>query len=162
MSSTIDLLKSIQTSGSGLTLAELLTRHPDIARRTAQRQIAKLIESGQVNAQGEGRARRYFGAVTQIGVAMSAPGSDNNFPFFIPLSADSQDILAYVSQALEARKPVGYQHEFLQTYHLNVSWFDELLALRKIEFADLWYFAWSQKNRACARFLKQESGSDPG
>ena len=89
-------------------------------------------------------------------------GSDNNFPFFIPLSADSQDILAYVSQALEARKPVGYQHEFLQTYHLNVSWFDELLALRKIEFADLWYFAWSQKNRACARFLKQESGSDPG
>ena len=123
MSSTIDLLKSIQTSGSGLTLAELLTRHPDIARRTAQRQIAKLIESGQVNAQGEGRARRYFGAVTQIDVAMSAPGSDNNFPFFIPLSADSQDILAYVSQALEARKPVGYQHEFLETYHPNVTWY---------------------------------------
>ena len=83
MSSTIDLLKSIQTSGSGLTLAELLTRHPEIARRTAQRQIAKLIESGQVNAQGEGRARRYFGAVTQIDVATSAPGSDNHFPFFI-------------------------------------------------------------------------------
>lgn len=30
-----------------MTLAELLTGHPDIARRTAQRLIAKLIESGK-------------------------------------------------------------------------------------------------------------------
>ena len=61
MSSTIDLLNSIQASGNGLTLAELLTRHPGIARRTAQRLIAKLIDGGQISAHGEGRARRYFG-----------------------------------------------------------------------------------------------------
>jgi len=31
-----------------------------------------------------------------------------SFPSFIPLSADSQDILAYIDQPPEARKPVGY------------------------------------------------------
>jgi len=35
MSSTTDLLNGIQASGNGLTLAELLTEHPGIARRTA-------------------------------------------------------------------------------------------------------------------------------
>lgn len=56
MSSTAtDLLNSIQAAENGLTLAELLIRHPDIARRTAQRLIAKLIESGQVTAPGEGK-----------------------------------------------------------------------------------------------------------
>ena len=59
MSATTDLLETIRGSESGLTLAELLGRHPSIARRTAQRLIAKLIESGHITAQGEGRARRY-------------------------------------------------------------------------------------------------------
>jgi hypothetical protein len=40
------LLTSIQASGNGLTLTELLCGEPGIARRTAQRLFAKLIESG--------------------------------------------------------------------------------------------------------------------
>ena len=66
MPSTHDLLNSIQAAATGLTLAEVLAEHPDIARRTAQRAIAKLIEHGQVAAQGEGRARRYLAAGSQI------------------------------------------------------------------------------------------------
>ena len=65
MLSTTDLLTSIQASETGLTLAELLTAHPGIARRTAQRLIAKLLESGQIAATGAGRARRYFRAAAQ-------------------------------------------------------------------------------------------------
>lgn len=118
MSSTADLLNSIQASGNGLTLAEVLTGHPGIARRTAQRLVAKLIESGQVTALGEGRARRYFGAGAQAGTDTLAAGSDI-FPRFIPLSADSQDILAYINQPLQARKPVGYQRDFLDAYRPN-------------------------------------------
>lgn len=108
MSSTTDLLSSIQASQSGLTLAELLTGHPDVARRTAQRLIAKLVQSGQVKALGEGRARRYFADGAQFGIATLAAKADI-FPSFIPLSADSQDILLYIDQPPEARKPVGYQ-----------------------------------------------------
>jgi Fic family protein len=118
MPSTTDLLNSIQASKNGLTLAELLTGHPDIARRTAQRLIVKLIESSQVTALGSGRARRYFGADANTGSGVLAARADR-FPSFIPLSADSQDILAYVDQPPEARKPVGYQRDFLDAYRPN-------------------------------------------
>lgn len=122
MSSTTDLLNSIRASEAGLTLVELLTTHPGLARRTAQRLIAKLIEGGQVTARGEGRARRYWRADAQSGSGALAAGADG-FPPFIPLSADSQDILAYIDQPLEARKPVGYQRDFLDAYRPNETWY---------------------------------------
>jgi len=122
MSSTTDLLSSIRASENGLTLAELLTEHPDIARRTAQRLIAKLIDRGQVTATGEGRARRYFQAEAQPGRGVLDTIADR-FPPFIPLSADSQDILAYIERPVHARKPVGYQRDFLDAYRPNETWY---------------------------------------
>jgi Fic family protein len=86
-----------------------------------QRWIAKLIENGQIAAQGEGRARRYFNAKTMLG-AESFLQSDV-FPSYIPLSVDSQDIKAYIDQPTEARKPVGYQHDFLDAYRPNETWY---------------------------------------
>ncbi|MDK3026012.1 Fic family protein [Cupriavidus taiwanensis] len=100
-------------------LAELLAQHPDVARRTAQRWISQWIDRGQVKAIGEGRARRYFGANTTE-VAAPLPGRDR-FPDYIPLSADSRDIAAYIDQPSEARKPVGYQRDFLDAYQPNVT-----------------------------------------
>ena len=47
MSTTANLLNSILSSENGLTLAELLTRHPDIARRTAQRLVAKHVPKNE-------------------------------------------------------------------------------------------------------------------
>ncbi|MDP2827127.1 MAG: Fic family protein [Sulfuricellaceae bacterium] len=117
----IDLLNSIQAASYGLTLADLLTQHPGIARRTAQRLIAKLIEAGQITARGEGRARRYSGAKVVLVAASSA--ITDVFPSTIPLSADSLDILAYIDQPVEARKPVGYQRDFLNAYQPNETWY---------------------------------------
>lgn len=88
---------------NGLTLAELLTTtHPGIARRIAQRLIAKLIESDQVAALGESSARRYFRAGTKSDRGALTTRADG-FPPFIPLSVDSQDILAYIDQPPDAR-----------------------------------------------------------
>lgn len=123
MSSTTDLLNSIQASGHGLTLAELLAQHSGIARRTAQRLIAKLIENRQITALGEGRARRYFGANAKADTVTTSFARTDIFPGYIPLSADSQDIIAYIDQPLEARKPVGYQRDFLDAYHPNETWY---------------------------------------
>lgn len=123
MSATTDLLNSIQASGDGLTLAELLAQHPGIARRTAQRLVAKLIESGQVIASGEGRSRRYFGSGTQAVTADLPSARADIVPSSIPLSADSQDILAYINQPPQARKPVGYQRDFLDAYRPNETWY---------------------------------------
>lgn len=103
-------------------MAELMTMHPNIARRSAQRQVAKLVESGQVIARGEGRGRRYFGA--NISDKMDIQGSEaDSFSAFIPVSADSQDILNYINLPLEARKPVGYQLDFLHSYQPNKTWY---------------------------------------
>lgn len=118
MSSTANLMSSIQASAVGLSLAELLGQHPEVARRTAQRLINKLIQEGQIVAVGEGRARRYYANhVTQLN------HSDVEFPSFIPLSADSRDIVAYINSPLEARKPVGYQRDFLDAYIPNETFY---------------------------------------
>jgi hypothetical protein len=123
MSSTTELLNSIQTSSRGLTLAELLTQHPNIARRTAQRLIAKLIEQEQIRAQGEGRARRYFATATGSNQGDSHTIDNDIFPEHIPVSADSQDILSYIGLPLQGRRPVGYQRDFLTAYQPNQTWY---------------------------------------
>ena len=122
LSSTTDLINRIRAHKIGITLAELLSQRPDIARRTAQRLIAKLVESGKLKALGQGRARRYFSADTPPDKVTSTTKADV-FPSFIPLSADSQDILRYINQPLQARKPVGYQLEFLEAYRPNKTWY---------------------------------------
>jgi len=121
MSAIADVLKSIQEFPTGLTLADLLARHPDLARRTAQRWISQLIGDGQISAIGEGRARRYLAVKTSETVASAI--APDIFPDYIPLSADSRDIVAYVDQPLEARKPVGYQRDFLDAYRPNLTWY---------------------------------------
>ena len=116
----IALLHTIQTASGGLGLSELLTRHPDIARRTAQRYFGWWIRERQIVAVGEGRARRYRATAS---TTMSANTADSGFPSDIPASADSQDVLAYVDQPLEARRPVGYDREFLHAYQPNETWY---------------------------------------
>ncbi|MDQ3059448.1 MAG: Fic family protein [Pseudomonadota bacterium] len=118
-SASTTLLESIRFSATGLTLAELLARHPNLARRTVQRWIRQWIAQGLIAASGEGRARRYGPPV--LFEPDGAAKLQDRFPSHISLSADSQDILAYVDQPLQARRPVGYQRDFLDAYQPNVS-----------------------------------------
>ena len=101
------LLQSLHGESSGLSLAEVLLRHPDIPRRTAQRWLAQLAKDGLITAAGAGRARRY----------LLAQQSE------IPLATASKEILAYVDQPIAARKPVGYQQELLLDYRPNETWY---------------------------------------
>ncbi|MDP3650838.1 MAG: Fic family protein [Rhodoferax sp.] len=122
MTTETDLLQRIQSTPTGLTLSGLLALHPTLARRTVQRKIGQWIAAGHIVAQGEGRARRYQAATGRNIAATTASGTPGHtFPAHIPLSADSQDILAYITQPLQARKPVGYQRDFLDAYQPNVS-----------------------------------------
>nr|VFK12856.1 MAG: Fic/DOC family protein [Candidatus Kentron sp. LPFa]VFK29247.1 MAG: Fic/DOC family protein [Candidatus Kentron sp. LPFa] len=113
---TKQLLKSLQGAPNGFTLMDLLQRHPEVTRRTAQRQIYHLIKQGQVVATGRGRARRYFANLESIPL-------EDPFPADIPLSVDSRDIIEYIDQPLHARKPVGYQSELLDAYQPNRTWY---------------------------------------
>jgi Fic/DOC family len=115
------LLLSIKRSRSGVSLTDLLLRNPSWSRRTAQRGVAVLIEKGQVSAIGSGPSRRYAAAAPAL-EAKPSSGPDN-FPASIPLSDESIEILKYVDQSLVARKPVGYQSEFLSSYRPNKVWY---------------------------------------
>ncbi|MBK8019057.1 MAG: Fic family protein, partial [Betaproteobacteria bacterium] len=102
----------------GATLAEILVAFPALSRRTAQRRLSLLVESGHIAAVGNARARRYLLARPTASPTREA---EPPFPAHISLSADGQNILDYVSRPLSARKPVGYQREFLESYRPNVS-----------------------------------------
>ncbi len=118
-----DLVDTLAASAAGLTLAELLARHPGVARRTAQRWISQLIAEGRITAQGEGRARRYRAGTATPLKEQAPPAATPPWAGIIPISADSRDILAYIGQAIQARKPVGYQRDFLERYQPNVTWY---------------------------------------
>jgi hypothetical protein len=118
MSTTDEFLQSIRSATAGLSLTELLAIHPAVARRSAQRLLSQMVTDGLIMAKGAGRARRYH-ALGVTPLALEKEG----FPAFIPLSADSRDILAYIDQPPEVRKPVGYQREFLDAYHPNKTWY---------------------------------------
>lgn len=112
------LLEIVQFAKNGINLSELLSKLPDYSRRTAQRHLAKLVEKGDLISVGEGRARHYFSATIATKKATTQAYEDL-FPEAIPLSEDSKDILKYIDQPVESRYPVGYQHDFLNSYIPN-------------------------------------------
>jgi Fic family protein len=129
------LLQTIQSSQGGLSLPEILARCPALARRTVQRWLQQWVAAGQIQASGEARARRYlpmpnfqaakyplqYAPQGDATFALTPFVSSNSYASQIALSHDSRDILDYVSKPLPARKPVGYQREFLDAYEPNRS-----------------------------------------
>ena len=124
MSSQEKLVKFIQSHQHGLTLAELLIEYPNVPRRTLQRWLNKQVEQGKIVPVGKGPARHYFSAAQRMVTKESPPSNDKDaFPTYIDLSPASLSILAYIDQPLEARKPVGYQREFLDSYEPGKTWY---------------------------------------
>ncbi|MHB1948504.1 MAG: Fic family protein [Gammaproteobacteria bacterium] len=122
-----DLLNDFKDASTGLTLRELLSLHPSLAQRTAQRWISQLINDGQLISAGKGRARRYY--------LTTAAAKKDIFPMSIPLSPDSRDILTYIEKPITERKPVGYQIDFIQSYMPNQTFYLPLpvrIQLRKM------------------------------
>ena len=133
MKSPLSLMPGFTHAPGGLSVSELLARHPDLSRRTAQRQLAWLVDQGHLVARGQARARRYHAAVAPTGrqttpLVVAEPGAtpspavpDERSPDPLPLSPDSRDIVAHVTQPLSRRTPVGYQWDFLEAYEPNHS-----------------------------------------
>lgn len=123
MATQNDLYRSICEASTGLGLSELLALHPQLPRRTAQRLVSQMISSNMIKARGAGPARRYYATAVPVDTTIESAPTNDQFPPHIPLSADSRDILAYINQPLEARKPVAYQRDFLDAYQPNKTWY---------------------------------------
>lgn len=104
MPSPEELFKSIQASPEGSSIAAILARHPGLARRTAQRWLNELVTAGRIRALGAGRARRYVVAAAAF---VPSATSEDAFPQYIPLSADSRDILTVGARSCAATRAVA-------------------------------------------------------
>ncbi len=80
------------------------------ARRAIQRALTELIQDGKIEAKGIARARVY----------LKSRSIENNAPFKnIVLSEPSQKLLRAILQPIHAKKPAGYNADFLRNYHPN-------------------------------------------
>lgn len=98
-------------------------------RRAIQRALTNLIKQNAIQAQGQARARAYVLKNTDEQDAFNG----------IPLSKRSVELLRYVSKPIQARKPIGYNQDFLKSYepnktsYLSTSLRKELFVAGKIE-----------------------------
>jgi len=118
MATVNEILKSIQNTKTAISLGQLLKIYPALNRRTTQRWIKQLLDDQKIIAEGKGPSRVYR-ALTDN----SPSQNSDKYPSYIPLSADSRDILDYIDQPLEARHPIGYDVSFLQDYQPNETFY---------------------------------------
>jgi len=90
--------------------------------RTLQFRLRNLVQAGRLTTQGKGRAVRYL-----LPVALVAPGAKPPEPAeaapVVPVSPAGAAIQRYLRRPAEARKPVSYNREFLDSYRPNVQFY---------------------------------------
>ncbi len=97
---------------------------PDIAKalsketpeRTLQYRLKILVDSGRLIRQGEGRWAKY-----RLPEKQSETVGAVDEAALLPFSKDANEIREYLRQPAEARKPVGYNRYFLDSYRPNVT-----------------------------------------
>lgn len=95
-------------------------------RKAIRRVLATFVKRGFLEARGAARARVYA-ALTTAASGSSKP-QEGSKPFKdIPLSQESERLLKYVSQSLQARAPIGYNQDFLRAYEPNQDFYLTLL-----------------------------------
>ncbi|MDR1661184.1 MAG: Fic family protein [Azoarcus sp.] len=123
------------------TIAAVLAEHPQgigisglhealsarigtINRRTLQRRLTHLVESGRIASEGQSVARIYRSRAPTQPAAESArrvaePGA--GYEPYAPVSESGSEVRALVRQPLAQRSPTGYDREFLESYEPGVS-----------------------------------------
>lgn len=94
-----------------------MSKSNEADRKAIRRVLTALVEGGILEAQGAARARVYV-ATKATETPSSSLESARLFKD-IPLTQDSQILLKYVSQSLQARTPVSYNQDFLRLYEPN-------------------------------------------
>jgi hypothetical protein len=111
-------------AGAGVReIAEALKSR--VPLRTLQYRLKYLVDAGRVVKEGEGRWAKYsIPTVEGRGeVALGAVQAEGEGEVSVPLSPASTEIRRHLRQPPAARKPVGYNRQFLDSYRPNVSFY---------------------------------------
>lgn len=109
---------------AGIGIDDLHAALTDIvSRRTLQRRLSEMAEQKHISAMGRGKARLYRALGTVDVYASRAEtgesGEETRFEIYVPISSEGEEVLGYVRQPVQRRKPVGYDRSFLEMYRPN-------------------------------------------
>lgn len=111
-----EILTILEKFPNGVGIDEIrLTYNPEINIRTLQRRLSKLAMQGDVTISGKARATIYRLSNNDKDERAAPEPS-----VLIPLSGRSQELRNLVNAPIQARKPVGYNRDFLESYKPNV------------------------------------------
>lgn len=116
--------EAIRRHPGGVTLQQIADAlKADLPRRTLQYRLKFLVDAKRLVPEGEGRWTKYRlpAAGTRRETAASTAQVERVAELSLPLSQTAAEIQNYLRQPAEARKPVGYNREFLDSYRPNVS-----------------------------------------
>jgi hypothetical protein len=108
----------------GVTAQEIArTLKAAIPLRTLQYRLKHLVDHNRLIREGGGRWAKYRLPPPQApaGPAAGEAPTEEQIELAVPLSNSAVEIQNYVRQPLTARKPAGYNREFLDSYRPNVS-----------------------------------------
>ncbi len=120
------ILTALANHPAGLGVSELLSHLPSpVPKRTLQRHLAAMAQSGQVLAGGSGRAVRYgLGQLPPAPVPASRSAEQvPEYAGIVPLSPESVAIVAAVRRPQALREPVSYRLELLEAYRPGHTWY---------------------------------------
>ena len=129
--------KIVGRHDEGITTRQIADELPDdLPRRTLQYRLQRLVEENRLAKEGERRWTKYRLPVAERrGEPVAATEAEGEGEDVIPLSKQSAAIRDYLRQPSEARKPVGYDRDFLKSYRPGVSFYlsqDERAHLAKV------------------------------
>lgn len=137
--------RAVARHPGGASLSDVAAALPEkLADRTLQYRLKHLVDKSRLVKEGEGRrwTRYRVPAVAETApraLAEEAPkaitsAAEKAEDAAVPLSPTSEEIRAYLSQPLNARKPVGYNRVFLDSYRPNETFYlsEEQRAPREI------------------------------
>lgn len=124
----IEALIAEQSDGMGIAeLDKALAQRLSLTlnRRTLQRRLEKLLAQKRIVSSGESVALVYQPAQPTSAAATSAVAVADyaDLELYVPVSAEGAQIRDQVRRPLMHRRPVGYQHEFLENYEPGVSFY---------------------------------------
>ncbi len=125
--------KAVARHPDGASLSDVAAALPEkLADRTLQYRLKYLVDKGRLITEGEGRrwtryrvpaAEAAPRALAEEAPKAVPPAAEKAEDAAVPLSPASQEMRAYLSQPLNARKPVGYNREFLDSYRPNETFY---------------------------------------
>ena len=116
------ILAAVRSREYGASLGEIAdVLQQKLPSRTLQYRLKYLVDAGRLVKEGEGRWTKY--RLPAAAPPVAVPEAEAAEAAAVPLSPAAADIRRYLSQPLAARKPVGYNRQFLDSYRPNESFY---------------------------------------